>query len=439
MFPTGWVLPAAVLVLAACSTALPPAAQEPIAANAVPAVCTAATEAERVRMWQADIDSFAQLYRQNFAGAFAIYPAADFDRDIAALRSSIPADAECLYALKAIAAKTQCGHAAAEAQRGALVERRMPYQLRWFADGLFIVATDEQHAALQGAQVLRIGGKPVEDALRAAAAITPSESETWTRLRAPDQLCKAAALKFMGLCESDGSTKLGVRDRAGAAQELAVQPMAEGKWPTLPAMRMDDPRAPFTWAPRAEWYGNRWLDSDKTVLYVWYDKCSDQEGKSVAQFAQETLELIDTSRPRRIIVDLRRNTGGNSALLNPFIQGIAQRSAINRPDTVAVLMGGATFSSGAMNAEQFRRDTKATLVGEAIGARPLSWMEVASISLPNSLVRVNYMNRAPRWNPSTPRTFEPDIPVTPVSSDFFRYGDPVLERAQQIPYAQATP
>lgn len=439
MFLMGLTMPVAAFALVACTTALPPAAQEPIPANAVPAVCTASSEEERVRLWQADIDSFAQLYRQDFAGAFAIYSAKEFDRDVAALRARVPSDFECLYALKQIAAKTQCGHAAAEPQRAPLLERRMPYQLRWFGDGLFIIATDEQHQSLLGAQLLSIGGKSADDAMRAAATITPSESESWTRLRAPEQFSKAPALKFMGLSESDGSTKLTVKDREGKTQEVRVQPLPEGKWPTIPAVRLDDPKAPITWAQRTAWYGSQWLDAEKTVLYVWYDKCNDQEGRSVAKFAEETLQQIDSAKPKRVIVDLRRNSGGNSALLNPFITGIAEREAINRADRLLVLMGAGTFSSGAMNAEQFRRDTKATLMGEATAGRPLSWMEVRSIALPNSLVRVTYMLRAPRWGSATRRTFEPDIAVTAKSADLFRYGDPVLERAVQLPYTKAAP
>ena len=73
-------------------------------------------------------------------------------------------------------------------------------------------------------------------------------------------------------------------------------------------------------------------------------------------FAAQTLAEIDESKPRRIIVDLRFNQGGNSAILKPLTAGLAaRRKIIGVP---FVLIGSQTFSSGVWAANDLRNEAK---------------------------------------------------------------------------------
>ena len=90
------------------------------------------------------------------------------------------------------------------------------------------------------------------------------------------------------------------------------------------------------------------------------------------------------------VIDLRNNTGGNSAVLSERIPRILGHPPI--AGRVLVLIGPATYSSEMMNAQQLR-DAGATLVGEPTGGKPNSWGELRSFRLPRSGLQVFYSTK----------------------------------------------
>src|SRR4029079_18472040 len=69
--------------------------------------------------------------------------------------------------------------------------------------------------------------------------------------------------------------------------------------------------------PADRYYWRQFLPESKT-LYVQYRQCADDPKLKFADFAAQTLAQIDEIKPRRVIVDLRFNGGGNSRVLSPL-------------------------------------------------------------------------------------------------------------------------
>lgn len=65
-------------------------------------------------------------------------------------------------------------------------------------------------------------------------------------------------------------------------------------------------------------YWRKLIDSGK-ILYFHYQDCSEQNDKPFETFNNELWEFIKAEKPQKIIVDLRNNSGGNSAILRPFL------------------------------------------------------------------------------------------------------------------------
>jgi C-terminal processing protease CtpA/Prc len=102
--------------------------------------------------------------------------------------------------------------------------------------------------------------------------------------------------------------------------------------------------------------------------------------------------MILRNSPQRLVVDLRYNSGGNSAILGPFIERIKQ-SYLNSKGKLFVLIGKQTFSSALMNAVELKRGTSATLLGETTSGSVNHYGEVRGFRLPHTKIVIGYSTR----------------------------------------------
>jgi hypothetical protein len=409
----------------------------PPPANAVPALdgaIAAGDDAERLHLWREDIDAYESLLRTRHAGLFAVLPREQFDAEFAALRRDLPSlrDDQIVVRLQQIAASIGSGHTTVQAERGRLVPQSLPISCVWLADGVMIAAADDDHAQLRGAQLLGVGACTLAEVLDKLATVTPHENDAYLKHGAMRRLTEVQTLRGLGVIEAADAVPLRVRCRDGREEVVVLHPIAAGAKAFI-SSGMDPERISWTRLARPEnsVYGAR-FDAEQRALFVWYDACRDTPDRSVSQFCEETLAQIDALHPRAVIVDLRRNGGGNSALLHPFIRGVRDRSWLNDPRRLFVLIGRMTFSSAGLNTEEFRTWTRATLVGEPTGHRPDSWMESRWDWLPNSLLFASYMLYEPEFAPNKPDACVPDVVAAPTREEWLSGRDVAYERALEL-------
>ena len=168
-------------------------------------------------------------------------------------------------------------------------------------------------------------------------------------------------------------------------------------------------------------------------MYLRYNTCADEADQSVASLTNQILEAIDTNRVRRVIVDVRGNSGGNSGLLEPFMDGLERRAAVHHPGGVIVLIGRHTFSSAHMHAVYLKENLGATLIGEPTGQKPNAYGEVRWLVLPHSQIVARYSTKYWRTTRGDPPSLDPDMLVRASSADYFGLRDPALETALGLP------
>jgi C-terminal processing protease CtpA/Prc len=181
-------------------------------------------------------------------------------------------------------------------------------------------------------------------------------------------------------------------------------------------------------------YGHKLLE-DSRALYVWYDTCADAGDAKVSTFCEDALRALDAglaANPpaiERVVIDLRRNGGGNSLLFAPMIEGLARREGINQKGKLYALIGRRTFSSAMMNAYQLTSATKCLLVGEPTGGTPNGYGEVKQFRLPNSKLVVQYSTKLFK-GPKPGDAVMPDIAADADAASYFDpKRDAVLEAA----------
>jgi hypothetical protein len=176
--------------------------------------------------------------------------------------------------------------------------------------------------------------------------------------------------------------------------------------------------------------------ASRRILYFQYNRSEEMtDGPSIEDFGRELIAAAGRSDVETLVVDLRFNTGGNSNLATPIMEGLRDRTAKKK---IFVITGRSTFSAGLIHAAQWKQ-WGARVVGEHAGDELDFWAEGGNLELPNSKLTVHYSNgfhghserdypeRKPYFLDLDADTLAPDRPVEPTWADYAGGKDPALE------------
>ncbi|MDH4058484.1 MAG: S41 family peptidase, partial [Cyclobacteriaceae bacterium] len=124
-----------------------------------------------------------------------------------------------------------------------------------------------------------------------------------------------------------------------------------------------------------------WIPKADNVLYFNFERYP--EWDQMRSFGMGLIRFIQDNEVKKLIVDLRENGGGDFKKGLKLIEEL-QKTYLNAPGKVFVIIGRNTFSAGMSNAAHFKTMLHATLVGETTGARPVGYQENFSFTLPHS-------------------------------------------------------
>jgi hypothetical protein len=354
--------------------------------------------------WLVDLDRMVEVLTREHASPFHRISREQFERDVARVRAAIPELDGVAVALefRKLGALIGDGHTSVELPHG---RPRLSIEFYWFEDGLRVVGVSATHKNLLGARLVAVNDVPATDvAERLRAYIAQGETQWFYRASVPDLVNNPDVLRAIGIGARlsfaftfetvDGAQK---QVEIAAATEVAERVMLGNN-------------TPLWQRNETQGFWNEWL-ADGSVYVNWrsYDGLADQ--------GAALLQSLDTKRPRRLIIDLRDNDGGDYTVGRAFIEGIRGRPWLNRRGTLYVMIGRKTFSAAMTNAVDFKQTTQAILVGEPAGAAPNNWQEVRRFNLPNSGIRVGVSTRYYEFLPGESEV-RPDLHVSPELSDW---------------------
>jgi hypothetical protein len=374
-----------------------------------------------------DLDYMLRVLERRHPNLFAHVTRAAVDVEVEALRARLPNldRVGFILGLGRVLALFGDSHTRL-AGTPELDQDRLPLSFRSYADELYVAGATEPLRDLFGGEVLSMGGLNFAQLQARAAALIPHENDVLLRHATAQWLSRRCALVELGILERGRALDLRVRGRDGQERAASIEAEDRGRpawWaapdyePIVLERHKDEPY----WAE---------LPPDGRTLYVRYAQCRDWPERPFADFAAAVLARLDRGEADRLVLDLRRNGGGNSAVLRPLLTGLARRFGPDSEDGVVVLIGPGTYSSATLNAIQLRREVGATLVGEASAQRPNCFGEVRGFPLPNTGIRIDSSTRAFRMIPTgDPPTLEPDIVIPTSFEDEYLGRDPVLDWA----------
>lgn len=394
---------------------------------------------DRAARWREDLDFLAREFPARHKNAFFHCPRERWEGRVEEIRNRLAgmSDQECLAALRQLVAMIDDAHSNLWADKDSNIRpsRLYPVACAWLSDGVYPAVLPREHEDLIGRRLVRVGSLTIDDAIGRLSLIQAADNDSGRKNQTMAALREADTLAALGLVKDVDRAEWTLADAKGDEVTITTAPIPPDAAPARIMVQRPDPgRLCFSRRFRRAAYGGRLLEDTRT-LYLWYDVCADRGPTTVKQWSEAVLEQIDqgvSARPARIdrvVMDLRRNGGGNSVLLAPLIDGLAARGAIGKEGRLFALIGRRTFSSAMMNAYQLRVAAGCRLVGEPTGGSPNGYGEVRQFRLPNSRLVVQYSTKLFKG----PRPGDSVLPDVAVGEDAAAYFDPardaVLEAA----------
>ncbi len=328
----------------------------------------------------------------------------------------------------------------ATAIAGAEWALRLPVGCKVFFDGIYITSAKDEGAPLLGARLVSIADIPIEMIARRFAEIWPAAGAPLAHRWLILLLGLPAMLHGLGLVVGTPDALIRVKGQLPDGNDVIadLRPRVDASKDRSPLFRR---KSAFELYAKAQAYGPQPNPTEdgrnfvhrlgSGVVYISLDRPgSDDFGQPFDVFDAHVSAELARKNGTRLIIDLRRNGGGDNTLCEPMRKRI-QRSAFNRPGGLYVLTAPHTFSAAQNFANRLERETFAVFVGEPTGSSPNHCGDAkhfphADGGLPAQVSTV-------RWSDSSPFddrvTIMPDVLIPSVFKDYLAGRDAALEAA----------
>ena len=304
--------------------------------------------------------------------------------------------------------------------------RMWPLRLHELADGWHVV--DAADPTMVGSLLKAVGGRPIEQVTAALEPIVPFDNEQTRRARLGSYLVVPAFLRGLGIY-GDGSLTLvgteGKRRTVSARIQCWQQRFIELTGLTVPQIPLT---LPAVGSPPADPYF--WWRRQGDALVVGFERVLARSpgGVGIEAFVSELKTQVRQRRPAVLVVDARRNPGGENESGDPLMAFLREVAADERT-SVRVLIGRGTYSAAALLLAELDTQVPVTFVGEASGGGSGTFGNPQTHRLRGAGVVVQIPGRwFSRLNDDI-ASIEPDRPAETTWSAFATGEDPVLDAA----------
>jgi hypothetical protein len=195
----------------------------------------------------------------------------------------------------------------------------------WFSDGFYITKTMPDHAYLFGKRLLKIDGIPISTILKKISKYISFENEARLRNISPDFLLSADILFYSGVTKNISEAEY-VFASMNSVKLKSISTSNYSKFISLEDHKKNI-ESEFAQLKNKN-YSFKYL-KDKKILYFQYNKCRNDKSNPFKEFNDSLFSFIENNAVEKLVIDLRYNGGGNSAVLEPFIKSIMNHKSLN--------------------------------------------------------------------------------------------------------------
>jgi hypothetical protein len=379
----------------------------------------------RVEGWRRDLDYLynealrvAPDYRNGNA------PPA-FTRAYQELRKSIPGMSreQFMVGLNRMLAALHQGHTGMFGGPGV---HNLPVQFYVFPEGIYIVRAADRYQYLVGTRLVSIGRTPAEEALRLVNRMLSVDGDMEHLGLGAAILRKPEFLKGSGIDIAVDSVPITVESRDGERRTVSL--VGAGLQGSLKLPAPPQAQAPMFLRTLQE---NHWEQAlpERNALYVQFNQVANDPAETLPAFGVRLWNVLESQKPRNLILDLRHNTGGSTSLYPELLRTIIAYTRV--PDRkVYALIGRTTYSAAGNFITDLERLVNPIFVGEASSECCNLNGDFAQVQLPH--IGLSGTIAGVRWNLSGDvfdgrREMSPHVPVQLTAAAYFAGLDPALE------------
>ena len=284
-----------------------------------------------------------------------------------------------------------------------------------------MVKAGKDYQEILGGKVERIGDTPISVAYEKVKKLIPqNESEMFDLGWSQALLRMSEPLTAFGLIKNNDRLPLTISKDDGSVQEVEII-LHEVETNELIWAYKEVPR--FLQDRSTPYY--EWLSEEKKILYFNFETYP--EWNEFKDFGIGLIRFIAQNKVKTLVVDLRRNGGGDFKKRLKLIEELNNRIGFSEKGKTYVLIGRYTFSAGMSNATHFKKMMGGVLVGETTGARPNGYQENHAFELPNSKIPASVAQEYYEFSDNDTAGLFPDVEILPEYKWYVQGRDPVLE------------
>ena len=307
----------------------------------------------RDQQFRDDLHYLATELPKRHVNAFHQTSAVQFNASVSALDAEIPqlGDTEVMVRMAQIVASIGDAHTSLPLPQGRTLFRWFPFTFFGFEDGWRVNAVRSDLTRLLGCKIIQIGDTPIDDAVAKVASVISHENDQWVKQQFPSYAMWADVLKTVGIVDNLDSARWTFETIGGERFSLEIATIPQG---SISGIALPDGQGfkPLYQQNTTQNYWYTYLESTRT-LYFAYNQCADSATRPFSAFAQELFTFFDSNPVDRLVIDLRNNPGGNSAVLDPFLAGLQARQSRFANGTKKMVIIGRRTASSAMLERDF--------------------------------------------------------------------------------------
>ncbi|MBL8198901.1 MAG: hypothetical protein JNJ67_08165 [Chromatiales bacterium] len=167
------------------------------------------------------------------------------------------------------------------------------------------------------------------------------------------------------------------------------------------------------------------------AIYLQINEVRKANGRPLSEAARMAGALAAGGTSRRLVIDLRRCSGGDGSLIPDFVAELERQGFSTAQSDVVVLTSRQTHSAGVMLVSALEQRTKAVFFGQATADRPNHYGETNIFVLPHNGLPVLHASAYYQTSAADDRRRfrAPDVFVPYLVADYVRGYDPVLTAA----------
>lgn len=301
-------------------------------------------------------------------------------------------------------------------------------ELGLFDEGFYVTCVANGNEDLFGKQVTKIGHESPENLYAAVSRLAGADNPWLYEILVRRRMNNIDLLRELGAFHVDDNPSLTLRE--GGKNRVAGALPSAGDRECIDARDNAALNRSYYWRNTERPYWAEIIDGTD-ILYLQINSMLEDDNLSYENFGEALTRMYVEYEPTRIIIDLRRNIGGNAIPARTLTKAILSHRPFGLKGGTIILISPETLSASVVFAQELALFSPVAYVGRPTGSDGNQWGDNQYVVLPNSKLTVSiataYYQTAGPYGGRGPLL--PEHYIDNSADSYFKVLDPALEFA----------